>query len=975
MTCELNNLSDNNSINYSKDLLLLYRKGKEGIAQKINDWNEVVSQRGKSFSSSAISAADSGTYFCLLRNASLCLKVAVLRVQKLNQTGCQDIQSCEVLLIRQRADTISCPGIQHFNSSARSPVEWYQNGELVKERDTRVSLKIRNDQIHLYRIYEEDSGNYTCTFKFFENKISWLVKRTFTVNVIDADTRKPPIVIDPHGVKTIEVALGCFNSALQEYHYAFVGDPFEMTCELNNLSDNNSINYSKDLLLWYRKGKEGIAQQINDWNEVVSQRGKSFSSSAISAADSGTYFCLLRNASLCLKVAVLRVQKLNQTGCQDIQSCEVLLIRQRADTISCPGIQHFNSSARSPVEWYQNGELVKERDTRVSLKIRNDQIHLYRIYEEDSGNYTCTFKFFENKISWLVKRTFTVNVIDADTRKPPIVIDPHGVKTIEVALGCFNSALQEYHYAFVGDPFEMTCELNNLSDNNSINYSKDLLLWYRKGKEGIAQQINDWNEVVSQRGKSFSSSAISAADSGTYFCLLRNASLCLKVAVLRVQKLNQTGCQDIQSCEVLLIRQRADTISCPGIQHFNSSARSPVEWYQNGELVKERDTRVSLKIRNDQIHLYRIYEEDSGNYTCTFKFFENKISWLVKRTFTVNVIDADTRKPPIVIDPHGVKTIEVALGSSVQITCRVSFGYERNFSPVIKWLTNEGEMENMRIQQGEVKNKGEYLLIREAKLNKVTEEDFNTNFTCFSQNSQGNSSGVLRLKEKVSSTFQIKVITISTSLIFVVIVSGCVGVYRFWIEIVLLYLHYFSKDETIGDGKEFDAFVSYASSSSSGEDVESDGYFTEERFALELLPSMLENQHGYKLCLLERDILPGGIYTEDVISCIKRSRRVITVLSPNYFASAGSRLFELQTGVNSMLDNFKTKVILINFHALPHGTDLPDNVKRAIAVLPEITWKGNKSSPPSSKFWKMLKYYMPVKKKLCAKHELSEPLI
>ncbi|XP_067889933.1 interleukin-18 receptor accessory protein-like isoform X2 [Heterodontus francisci] len=506
-----------------------------------------------------------------------------------------------------------------------------------------------------------------------------------------------------------------------------------------------------------------------------------------------------------------------------------------------------------------------------------------------------------------------------------------GGKTISYPLDsskypdCFAKAPQSYFIAFVGDPFELACEPDNLTNDNSMYYANESL-WYRQDKEGNSEQINGWSEVISQRGKNFSFSSISTADSGTYLCFLRNAGLCFKVYILVVQMLNQRGCQDAGNCEVLLIRNTADIISCPGIQHFNASASFPVKWYKNKKVVEEYIERISLKIKNGQIHLNRIYESDSGNYTCTFKFIENNNTWIVKRTFTVRVVVDDTRKTPTVIDPHGVKTIEVELGQSVQLMCKVYFGYERKFSPVIKWLTNGKDLtENMRLQQDEVletKTIERYILIRKANLSTVTKEDFSTNFTCFSQNSQGNSSGVLRLKEK--------------------------------------------------DGEEFDAFVSYANASSLEEDDEGDNYITEERFSLELLPSVLEKQYGYKLCLFERDVLPGGVYTEDVISCIKRSRRVIIVLSPNYVARNGSRIFELQTGVDSMLDNFKTKVILIKFRSLPDITDFPQNVKKAITVLPQIPWKGNKSSPPTSKFWKMLRYYMPVKKnELCEKSKLQ----
>lgn len=58
------------------------------------------------------------------------------------------------------------------------------------------------------------------------------------------------------------------------------------------------------------------------------------------------------------------------------------------------------------------------------------------------------------------------------------------------------------------------------------------------------------------------------------------------------------------------------------------------------------------------------------------------------------------------------------------------------------------------------------------------------------------------------------------------------------------------------DKKVFDAFVSYAKWSSFGSEVTSS--LSEEYLALNLFPEVLENKYGYNLCLLERDVAPGG---------------------------------------------------------------------------------------------------------------------
>jgi hypothetical protein len=58
------------------------------------------------------------------------------------------------------------------------------------------------------------------------------------------------------------------------------------------------------------------------------------------------------------------------------------------------------------------------------------------------------------------------------------------------------------------------------------------------------------------------------------------------------------------------------------------------------------------------------------------------------------------------------------------------------------------------------------------------------------------------------------------------------------------------------DKKEFDAFVSYSNWSSPETDAV--GSLSEEHLALNLFPEVLEDTYGYRLCLLDRDVTPGG---------------------------------------------------------------------------------------------------------------------
>ncbi|XP_033867459.1 interleukin-18 receptor accessory protein-like isoform X2 [Acipenser ruthenus] len=539
--------------------------------------------------------------------------------------------------------------------------------------------------------------------------------------------------------------------------------------------------------------------------------------------------------------------------------------------------------------------------------------------------------------------------------------------SIQWTLLSFLTGMQPGGYiALAGDQFIMQCASLNQSViyNDSESY-QNKVAWFRHYQNGgQAQLVGNGHENVILKGNFLWFTKLETIHSGVYSCQIRDEKIYLTLAV---KQKNKTHCQDYAHSTVDLLSGSGDSITCP-MTCYSASGHLPVRWYKNGKPVKLNKNRPTLELENEKLVLKTVYITDAANYTCDLNYSENNTLWIVRRMLTVRVFGQETKRPPSILNLNGVKTIEAELGKSVTLECRVNFGFERNFTPTIKWLVNNNdnstdirlELEESRIVEDDRKGK---TILHTAYLSKVTERHLIATFTCFAQNFQGNTTGILRLKKKspVNGPFLTYILCgIISTVVF--IFGGSAYIYIHWIEIVLLYRNYFPYDETIGDGKEYDAFISHANHFSSEDILESEegGGVTEEMFVLKLLPEFLEQQCGYKLCFLERDVLPGGAYTEDIVSSIKRSRRVIYVLSPRYISSPC--IFELQTGINHLLVDNQFKLILIKFRPLPEMDTLPHVVKRALKILPAMKWNGSKSNHSDSTFWKNVRYYMPVKK-------------
>ncbi|XP_012875151.1 PREDICTED: interleukin-18 receptor accessory protein isoform X1 [Dipodomys ordii] len=537
---------------------------------------------------------------------------------------------------------------------------------------------------------------------------------------------------------------------------------------------------------------------------------------------------------------------------------------------------------------------------------------------------------------------------DCSTQK---LLWKYSAKSEEFVLFCDLTQLQKSHFSHrhQRNPEQPFC--NGSSDPVDIQW----YLQYQNG--GTLEKItNQYSHIAIQDKNMLRILNPETNNTGSYICRARmrspqDVACCVKITV-EVKPQIIRHCKDTVQQMQYLILGTTDNIYCPSLNCQSQDAQRPeVTWYRNGKLLSE-EKKNWIKVKETFVY-------HQGMYVCDYTQSDNTSSWTVRAVVQVRTIVEDTKKKPDIVNP--IKNIlEVDLGKPFVLPCKVRFGFQRDFRPIIRWYsrnsTQEWEIplcEEKRIQLAPKEEEIEGVIC----LKEVKKKHLSRKFVCFAQNSIGNITKTIQLTEKKGVVFVYILLVTIITLVGLLVASALLYIY--WIEIVLLCRTYQNKDETLGDKKEFDAFVSYAKLNSLENEASSD--LSEEHLALNLFPEVLENKYGYTLCLLERDVAPGGVYTEDIVSIIKKSRRGIFILSPNYIN--GPTTFELQAAVNLALDDQTLKLILIKFCSFQEPESLPYLVKKALRVLPTVTWRGLKSVRPNSRFWTQMHYHMPVKKR------------
>ncbi|XP_078003502.1 interleukin-18 receptor accessory protein isoform X3 [Phascolarctos cinereus] len=490
-----------------------------------------------------------------------------------------------------------------------------------------------------------------------------------------------------------------------------------------------------------------------------------------------------------------------------------------------------------------------------------------------------------------------------------------GVKGDTDLSGCPSTENTWRYRARSGEKFLLFCDVPRPRSCKNRNLSMRQrcggtlcqgVQWYKQPQNGSQPYaIQNDHPHITWENNLLQFSPIGMSDAGSYICAIKYKPKAIKESrkskgitcflniTVEVQPKEKTPCMDSVKNELYLLIGSTDSVPCPGVNCEGDLQRQDITWYKNGMLCPYwKDTNIIFD---------EIFEQDHGVYVCDYNQSINSTWWIVRAVVEVKTIVKNTSLAPIIANPTNDQgTLEVELGLPLTLECKVCFGQERNFNPVVKWYVEDAELnrEELKPENISIDNQVERQTIYyTACLKQVTKKDLQKTFICFAQNSVGNTTWTIKLKQKRGVLFTY--ILFGTTITLVVILLTSAFIYRYWVEIVLLYRTYQAKDETL------------------------------------------------------------GAYTEDIVKIIKQSRRVICVLSPSYVSSP--TVFELQAAVNLALEDQTLKLILIKFSPFKEPDSLPHRVKKALNVLPTITWRSSKSAPSNSRFWNCVRYHMPVK--------------
>ncbi|XP_028656436.2 interleukin-1 receptor type 1-like [Erpetoichthys calabaricus] len=502
-------------------------------------------------------------------------------------------------------------------------------------------------------------------------------------------------------------------------------------------------------------------------------------------------------------------------------------------------------------------------------------------------------------------------------------------------------------YTSNGKAYLIKCEnyLTELFNSSEINFT-----WYKLGvemEEIIGENIEVHNEALWFLPISFS-------DSGSYVCEIRTPQMCTKSKKVVLVKDFPCFFTEYLSFASPL---RSTIVQCFAKEDVIALDKNPnIEWLKDCRPVQEVSSKMVQT--SDGLLIPNVTRNDMGNYTCLINFTYKGHDYVTSSTSFLNIAGESNIQEPLVIYPQN-KTMEVAEGSDLNLTCTIYLGGDMISHTTIYWTINHKLLEffnDSRITQmpnREYEWNNEKYVEVDLLIRGVTADLYEIPLTCVVMNALARHTGNITLKSVDNHHIR---------LILFLAISGCILLLAVFVckyfkfEIVLYYRKMCQPFKTTTDGKLYDAYVIYPKT----EEMNS---HKAETFALEILPEMLENKYGYKLFILGRNELPGEAIPTVIEETISKSRRLIIVLT-NWCLTENhwQTICEQQIGLYTSLVKNENKVILIELDKNIQYSSLPESLQYIKKRQGVLQW--NQACGLNGRFWKLLRYQMPAQSRI-----------
>lgn len=469
-------------------------------------------------------------------------------------------------------------------------------------------------------------------------------------------------------------------------------------------------------------------------------------------------------------------------------------------------------------------------------------------------------------------------------------------------------------------------------------------------------------------------------DSGIYTCVIRSPES------IKTGSLNVTIHKRPPSCKIpdymmystVHGSDKNSKITCPTIALYNWTA--PVQWFKNCKALQG----PRFKAHMAYLFIDKVSHVDEGDYKCQFTHTENGTNYTVTATRSFTVEEKGFSMFPVITNPPHNYTAEVEIGKTANIACSACFGTASQTVAVL-WQINKtgiGYFGEARIQEEKGPNKSSsndmICLTSLLRITGVTDKDFSLEYDCVAMNHHGVRRHPVRLRRKQPIDYQSTYYIVAGCSLLLMFINVLVIVLKvFWIEVALFWRDIMTPYKTQNDGKLYDAYIIYprvfrGSAAGTG---------SVEYFVHYTLPEVLENKCGYKLCIYGRDLLPGQDAATVVESSIQNSRRQVFVLAPHMMHSK-EFAYEQEIALHSALIQNNSKVILIEMEPMGEASrlqpgDLQESLQHLVKMQGTIKWREDHVADKqslNSKFWKHVRYQMPVPKRPPKMASVAAPL-